>query len=741
MISVYNMKDKLEMSAEIQVEYFQLGNIELLNRPQVPAADLIDAGWTDAGTGTATVFSTSYSAGDDGYEWNQNILLHMTPIKPNGDVVSPDSLDSYVETLLTESTIEDILTTDAASYKLVIWVQEVPGSWNSGFARGDLYDDLLHRLQAVYYLHDYEEFPTENELKEFNEEISVFPSFDANGDAILAPTKATVKIVAAGQYDLTMDHPIDPDGKWAHLQPEAIVKAPIPAELIENAYAGLEVDVYKTVEKAALREGPAEPTPITYSAWVAGTSYAVGAKVTSAGQNYQLNSALTGNEIYTPPGSSAKWAKIAKMTTGYPVLVMNKSGADLYYVSGPDDGWYKMSTPYGLEGYIKSTQVVYDRHLTPSETHDRLVTEQLFRIKKVTVDTKGMTVNVTAEHVSYDLNGVLMETVKIVRQPPAQAISWIENAFMIDYPGTIASNITESEDRLYSAELSGKNGTFALLDPDKGVVAQFEAAYRRDNWDLFVMEKTNTDQGFRIRYGNNLLGVNWKISSDQLITRIVPVAKDEDGSDLYLMDEEEEDPDYDYIWIDSQYINNYPVIRMERLKVDGQVGKDDGTETDTVWTKEDLRAEMEKEAEARFSVDKVDQLKHEITIDFVRLGDTDEYKQFKDLQKVRLYDTVIAQDPRIDLSVSVQVTEIEFDAVNERITALKLSNIEAYNLRNTAGFNVLNNSITGDKLTDEAGRAIVGTVKEDAVSEANSFTTSTAAGLKAWVQNNFQPIS
>lgn len=557
--------------------------------------------------------------------------------------------------------------------------------------------------------------------------------FTKNGDVFLTPTKCTVKIVAAGQYDLTMDHPIDPDGKWAFLQPEAIIAAPIPAELIENAYAGLEVDVYKTTEKAALREGPSEPTAITYAGWVAGTSYAVGAKVTSAGQNYQLNSALTGNEIYTPPGSSGKWAKIANKTSGSPVLVQTRAGMDLYYISGPTDGWYKMSTTYGLEGYIKSSQVAYDRHLTPSETKDRLITGQLFRIKKVTVDTKQMSVNVTAEHVSYDLSGILMENVSIVRKPPAQALSLIENAFMIDYPGSIASNIIESEDRLYSAELSGKNGMFALLDPDKGVVAQFEAAFRRDNWDLFVMEKTNTDQGFRITYGNNMLGVNWKIGSDQLITRIVPVAKDEDGSDLFVSDNTK--------YVDSQYINNYPRIRMERLRVDGQVGKDDGTETDTAWTKAALREEMQKQAEARYTVDKVDQLKHEITIDFVRLGDTEEYKQFKDLQRVRLYDTVIAEDPRIDLSVSVEVVEIEFDAVNERVTALKLSNIEAYNLRNTAGFNVLNNSITGEKLTDEAGDAIASAARDDAIAEAAAYTNSRAYTLQAWVTANFEPIS
>ena len=505
----------------------------------------------------------------------------------------------------------------------------------------------------------------------------------------------------------------------------------------------MEVDVYRTTERAALRTGPAEPVPIICQPWSITANYSVGAQVSFYHQNYQCTYWDDDDAIHKhlAPSGSSWWTKIANMTSGYPVLVQNKSGAELYYVDGPESGWYQMSTTYGLTGYIKSSQVEYVRHLTPSETHDRLVTEQLFRIKKVSVDTKNMTVSVTAEHVSYDLNGVLMENVKIVNQPPAQALSWIENAFMISYPGSIASNITSSTDRLYSAELSGKNGMFAILDPDKGIVAQFEAAFRRDNWDLFVMEKTNTDQGFRIRYGNNMLGVNWQIGSDQLITRIVPVAKDEDGNDLYLMDEDEEDPDYDYIWIDSQYISNYPVIRMERLKVDGQVGKDDGSETEVIWTKETLRAEMAKQARARYSVDKCDKLKHEITIDFVRLGDTEEYKQFKNLQKVRLYDTVIAVDPRIDLSVSVQVTEIEFDAVNERITAMKLSNIEAYNLKNTAGFNVLNNSITGDKMTDEA----VGGLVQEATDEANAFTIAQVSGLsvslKAWATNNFEPKS
>ena len=525
-------------------------------------------------------------------------------------------------------------------------------------------------------------------------------AFDKNGDVVLTPTSGKIKNVAAGQYDLTMEHPIDPEGKWTHLVPEAVIRAPIPKELIENAFAGLEADVYKTnANNVALREGPSEPTTITYQSWSESASYSVGDKVTYGNKNYQCNHWESSIQAHVVPPYNSWWTEIARYTSGSPVLVKLKSGVDLYYVSTYNTTWYKMSTTYGLEGYIKQSQVTYDRHLTPSETQDRILTSQLFRIKKVTVDTKQMRVSVTAEHVSYDLNGVLMENLKISRKAPAQSLALIEDAFMIDYPGSIASNITETENREYSADLSGKNGMYALLDPDKGVVAAFEATFRRDNWDLFVMEKPAGETGFRITYGNNLQGVSWTKSSDQLITRVVPVAKDEHGDDLYL--------DNDGVrWVDSENIGSYPRIRMERIKVDGQVGKDDGSETATNWTTETLRAEMQKQAATRFDTDKVDQLRQEITIDFTRLGDTDEYKQYKDLQDVRLYDTVTAADPRVGLSVSVQVVEIEFDIVKEKITAMKLSNIEAWNMKNVTGFNVLNNSITPDKLTDDVWKQL-----------------------------------
>jgi len=77
--------------SEIQeMEGLQLGgNVDLFNRPQIPSSKLVDVGWTDAGDGTSTVYTHTYSNEDE------TIAINVTPILPNGDVMSPDELEGY----------------------------------------------------------------------------------------------------------------------------------------------------------------------------------------------------------------------------------------------------------------------------------------------------------------------------------------------------------------------------------------------------------------------------------------------------------------------------------------------------------------------------------------------------------------------------------------------------------------------------------------------------------------------
>jgi len=531
-------------------------------------------------------------------------------------------------------------------------------------------------------------------------------NYDKNGNAALIPTDAKIKMVAGGNYELTMSHPIDPDGKWQHLEPGAVLKVPVPREEIENAFAGLDADVYKITEETDLREAASEPTAITYSSWSAYTDYSVGAKVTvstASHKNYKCTyfDANSGQRM-VPPYNSAWWTPIADKTTGSPAMVHLPLGTELYFVEDVDGTWYKMSTYYGIVGFVKAANMTYDRHLTPDETKPRIITEQLMRITNVTVDKKSRSVSVTAQHISYDLNGVLIKEVSISQASAGLALARITDNFMIDYPGTIATNLTaDNTDVTYTQEIKLKSGMYCLVDPDKGIVSTFDAAFRRDNWDLFVLQKTNTDRGFQLRYRKNMRGVNWAKKSDSIITRVVPVAKAEGGESLFLPE----------MWIDSTHISDYPIIRMEQLSVSGQVGKDKGLGDGSTWTESDLLNEMRAKAGERFTVDKVDQVVNEITVDFTMLGSTDEYAGLKGLESVLLYDKVTVIDEEIGLDVTLEVTEMEWDAVSERVVSIKVSNASMNNsVRNVTGYNVQNKSIGLNKLSDDVMNEVMGQV-------------------------------
>ena len=534
--------------------------------------------------------------------------------------------------------------------------------------------------------------------------ICVYPvtetAFTGNGAAVLTPISARVRMVAGGECSFTMEHPMDPWGHWKYLVREAIVRLPVPKETIPAATVGYDTDIYKTTGQAYLRDGPSEPQTITYSTWSQYSTYSVGSKVTQGDKNYQCIYWDNDDPMRAQaPSGSSWWTEIARYTSGAAVIATLKTGTELYLLEDYDTNWYQMSTTYGLTGYMKKSSVVYDRHISPSDLQPHVITEQLFRIKEVTVDRKSGVVNLSGNHVSNDLNGVLVREVNVTNVVPAMAIGKIVEGFMMDYRGNIATNITDNTHGTYTGEIKRKNGMFCLTDPDTGIVPTFDARFTRDNWDLYIMEKRDDGPVYAIRYGRNVNGIIWRVKTSGLITRVVPVAKTANGEDLYLPEN----------YVDSQYISNYPVIYMETLNVKGQVGKDDGSGTGTNWTEEALLDEMREKAGERFSVDKVDIPVTEVTVQLERIADTAEYAWMKGLEELILYDEVTVTDPDIGLSVNLDVSEIEYDCVMKKITGLKLSN-NIYDANKTvSGYNILNGCLTENKL---AGGVKDGIIKD-----------------------------
>lgn len=698
MISVYDVRARRDVAGEVMAEYFELGNVLLLARPQVSGQTMVDAGWEDAGDGIATVYSCMYYAGNRGTEWGQNVIIHITPIRQAGTVLTPEELDEYVDALLEETTVADVLAADRAADRLILWVQEVVHGWTDSITRAEVYDELLHKMQAVYYLGELDQMPSERALQEFDPEISFYGK---NGDAVLHPTECTVSEEAGGSYELSMRHPISEDGRWAHLVDGAILKAPVPVPVIENAFVGQDMDVYRTTTEADLRAGPSEPTRISYTPWYAGQTYVVGANVTNGydGHNYKCTNFDAGSGlIMVPPNNNPGWwSRIADMTAGSASLGKLKPRTELYYIEDAGGGWAKVMTMYGITGYVKDSQITFIRHETVQPVEEREVKDQLFRIYNVEISTDNRTVSVSARHVSYDLTGVLLGECDISQAPPAMAIWRVIGAMQIGYPGEIATDMAGDGFGTYTGDLSYKNGIYAMLDPDKGIIPNFRGRLIRDNWDLFLMKNQETNRGVRLKYGVNLRGVSWRRKSDGIINRVMPVAKDKDGNDLYLPEK----------WIDST--NEWPVTIMERLKVDGQVDKDDGTETGTKWTEAALLEEMRKKARERYSVDHVDAIVAEIDVNFTLLGDTEEYKQYRELQKLYMYDTIRVTDETIGLDQRLQVSRIEYDCLRGRYTGMKVGNVWDYGGRTVFGYNVGTRTIGYEKISEDAADRIAQT--------------------------------
>jgi hypothetical protein len=138
-----NQRDKIlgiteDMKKEVGRKMTEMfpGNVDLLARPLVNAAELVKKGWKDAGDGIATVFSSQFGIEDAS---GKVVEILVSPILPDGKVLSPKELEDYIYNELEGA--NDILKADK---KGIVISVDVDSNGSAG--------DVLHQLQEQYYL-------------------------------------------------------------------------------------------------------------------------------------------------------------------------------------------------------------------------------------------------------------------------------------------------------------------------------------------------------------------------------------------------------------------------------------------------------------------------------------------------------------------------------------------------------------------------------------------------------------
>lgn len=547
-------------------------------------------------------------------------------------------------------------------------------------------------------------------------------AFDKNG-IVLSPSVCTVSEETCGSYELYLEHPFEENGKHLMLAEDMIIRAPVPHTVIPSVT--LPETIIYTVSAVGpfwkkmpvARHKKAEQDNLSFIrnnstnyTWNRNKSWNKDGYAVYGGVIYKANKFVSGDQ--TPLQNPDAWTRMG--------TVSGSASDDSNYVPGEEfspalevgqrvrrlgavsDTVIQVRDPLGRVGYYQLsnlTQTTIEAETLPEQVIDN----QLFRIYAVESEEETHVIKVSARHISYDFSGNTLLDCKLEDTAVNDAIAVFQGNLMIPDNRRIAC---EFDDNKITKDWSYKNPVNALLDPDDGLVAELKAKLIRNNRDYFILKNTNPRKGPVIEYGVNLQGVTWTRNVETVITRVVPRCSDKADGYIYLESGGTWDdqgvwvPNND-IYVDSPIALSYPFPRIEVLDAGFSVGDKytpAGSKNEIERTTQNCREEMLKQAKERFTVDHCDAPEITLDVEFTLLGDTEQYKQYRGLQRVNLYDELTIKTETYE--ATAQVTSYEFDCLTKRYNAITVGEVSSFNKR-VPGYKVVNESITYAKLAPD----------------------------------------
>ena len=471
-------------------------------------------------------------------------------------------------------------------------------------------------------------------------DIYVFGPDDESNDystmglvGALTPTSCKFQEVANGDSLITMEHPKDDFGRYAALEKGNILIVPVPVRTTPEIQNGSCVTTVWTYKVKPLDQ------------------------LTSASQR-TLYKKSTGS------------GKMKVMQAGDVVTVVSKQ------ISKPstkpsNDRW-KVKTKYGTgwidpNGVELITEHKIDNNANAIEEIQSpwTITPQIFRIYETTKNLDSITVS--ARHITYDLNYDICHW--LVGAENSVSLQYAINQILAcGYTDTSRFSVyTNVANEKIGGRYRAKTIIGAYLDAEDGVCAQYNVCMVRDNHDMYFLHDPGINRGVRLQYSKNLTGITFKSSDDEVITRIVPIGEYENGLELGIGDTVATQ------YIDTPNASKYPIKHVCYYKCDNaKVGQKD-TNGGKV-TIEVARARMRKQAQDLID-NGCDLPKIEMEVEFVNLGDTVEYAQYKNLENAFLFDYVIVQHPDFNIDVTARIVEINWDCLLDRMVSSKIGSV------------------------------------------------------------------
>lgn len=320
------------------------------------------------------------------------------------------------------------------------------------------------------------------------------------------------------------------------------------------------------------------------------------------------------------------------------------------YVTEERNGEYELEMEYPVDG-IHFSEIAKRCILLAIPSPYRL--PQPFRIYRITKPLNGVC-TIYAQHISYDLSKTPLNPFTAANAPAAMnglsANAAIPSEFTFWTDKATAANFAVTVPSKTRGVLGGQAGS--ILDVYGG-------EYEWDNFTVKLHNQRGNDSGVVIRYGKNLTDLEQDENISNVLTGIYPYWTDTDGNLVVC------DPKI----VDAPGTYDFQAVDPVDFSQD--------------FDEQPTPAQLQARAKSYVQANNIGIPVVSISVSFVQLEQTEEYKDLALLEKCDLCDTVTVQFEKIGVNAKAKIVKIVTDVLLERYDSVEVGDART-NIADTA---------------------------------------------------------
>lgn len=313
------------------------------------------------------------------------------------------------------------------------------------------------------------------------------------------------------------------------------------------------------------------------------------------------------------------------------------------------NGIYNLNIEYMLNGHL--SEYLERENIIKCKVADGSM--QLFRIKYI--EKNFNSIKIVAKHIFYDLMDNFLLDVAPTNQSAQTFGQWILERTDFQNPFSFVSSISSVK----SARYVRKNPVEAIMGTaNNSMINLFHGEVLRDNFTINLKPRLGEDRGLNLIVAKNIIGVNITVDDNELYTRVLPM-----GFDGLMLPE---------VYIDSPLINTYTTPKIRKYEF-SDIRYDPESEED-VYTDIDEAYQALRDATNELYANGLDKPQINVSIDWIELSKTEEYKNYQDLETVRLGDTLRAN--LLGLQYETRVIATTYNPLAERVDSFTIGEVK-----------------------------------------------------------------